>query len=111
MAAAMGARSRFGTACVVLAALLASCDYNQDRTTARVQEVGRDGRTICIMPVDRSQTELDGCYLAQPEQVIDVAVGDCVEVVLHRAGTESDDAPGEQKGRIGSLRSFGRDCK
>jgi hypothetical protein len=61
--------------------LVSACNESgDDRTTARVEKV--TSSELCIVPEDRKQVELTGCFRASPEDTSTLKQGDCLDLVI-----------------------------
>jgi hypothetical protein len=66
--------------CVIAVTIAAACDSIDARTTARITRF-HNGRA-CLLPEDRSQGYLIGCYPVSPSDAAKVKIGSCVSVVI-----------------------------
>jgi hypothetical protein len=90
------------TASITVVALGSGCsESGDDRTTARVDRV--TDNELCIVPEDKKQLELSGCFKASRGDTSKLQAGDCLDLVIPfpRDGTRD----------IYSIRKLDRSCK
>jgi hypothetical protein len=90
------------TALALLAA--AGCDSAAARTTARVERF--DGSRVCLVPEDRGQRDLRGCYPVRSDDRTALRVGSCIEVVI-----PNQLAAAKRNDPIRSVRVLDRECR